>query len=109
MIHSGRDFDFIFMTERGIAVPRGTRPFSDFYDWPSNVSDDDLVPLRPVLCKIVQRTLAACDSFTATLLGHILVPVEMAPGLRLYSRGFHDEELAAIPETVEKSLWCQDT
>jgi hypothetical protein len=107
IVHSGAEpADIIFTTDRGFAIPRREKPFCDLYDWPPECElPNQLVPLRPVLCTIVQSTRNACDGFAKVLTENIQLPPEAAPGLHYYSRSTHDNELSQIDAVLAKSLW----
>jgi len=55
---------------------------------------------------MVQATRNACDSFADVLAKVVQLPEELAPGLKLYSRGLHDKELSEIDDVVTHSKWC---
>lgn len=97
----------LFVTDRGFAIFRDLKPFSELYQWPVECElPNHLVPLRPVVCRIIQSTRDACDSFAKYLLDNVQLPPEIAPGFRYYSRGEHDCELTLVPKILKDSLWC---
>jgi len=107
LVHRGATVELIFVTDRGFAVQKSCAPFADLHEWScESVLPNNLVPLRPVLCRMVQATRNACDSFADVLAKVVQLPEELAPGLKLYSRGLHDKELSEIDDVVTHSKWC---
>lgn len=108
LLHRGESpAEIIYVTERGFAIDRHEKPFSELYEWPVECElPNRLVPLRPVLCRIIQITLQACDRFAKVLIDHVQLPPEAVPGLHYYSRSDHDKELSQIPTVLAQSLWC---
>jgi hypothetical protein len=97
----------LYSTERGYAIHRWEKPWCSFYEWPTEVElPNQLVPIRPVLCSIISKVIAATDSFAQVLEGTIQLPNPLFPGFHFFSRGFYDLELSEISDVLEHSWWC---
>jgi hypothetical protein len=108
LAHSGHSpIEALFCTERGFAIFRKERHWCELYDWPKEVElPNELVPLRPVLCTMVWAIVAATDTFAQILTKTIVLPGELFPGLRYFSRGYHDHEFIKMDKVLEHSWWC---
>jgi hypothetical protein len=97
----------LYSTERGYAIHRWEKPWCSFYEWPKDVElPNQLVPIRPVLCSIISKVIAATDSFAQVLEGTIHLPNPLFPGFYFFSRGYYDRELSEISQVLEHSWWC---
>jgi hypothetical protein len=107
LVHSGANaVEMLFVADNGFAISKELRPFCDLYQWPEGCEIlNGLVPLRPVLCLLIQRVLDACCDFAAMIQTLVQFPTEMAPGLRLYSRGCFDQELSEVPSVIATGAW----
>jgi hypothetical protein len=106
MVHHGSSIELIFSSDRGFAVLRHSDPFGGLHDWPSECElPNALVPIRPVLARIVKNTLGACDDFTATWSSSIGMPADVAPNLKFYSRGTNDREFHCLDDAIANSRW----
>jgi len=106
IVHRGSTIEMIFSTDQGFAVSRDNDPFGGLYNWPSTCElPNSLVPIRPALATMVFKTIAACDDFAATLSTSVVMPGDLAPGLRLYSRGINDREFVVIKASMAQSQW----
>jgi hypothetical protein len=106
IVHNGSTIDLVFSTEHGFAVSRQNDPFNGLFDWPVECElPNSLVPLRPALATMVKNTIYACNDFCATLLASISMPDELAPGLKLYSRGINDHEFVVLDESIANAHW----
>jgi hypothetical protein len=108
MAHGGGSpVKILFCAERGYAIQRGEKPWCDLYDWPKEVEvQNGLVPIRPAICTIIWNTVTVTDSFAQVLERTIEFPKELFPGLKYYSRGYHDREFHQIGEVLTNSWWC---
>lgn len=108
MAHGGRNaVDLLFAAERGFAIQRGHDLWCGFYEWPKAVElPNQIVPLRPALCAIIQNVIAATDSFAKLLEESIVLPDPLFPGLSFFSRGCHDQEFHEIDDVLRHSWWC---
>lgn len=106
--HRGDEaMEIVFSTERGHAIRRNEPIWGELYDWPLAVElPNQLVPLRPLLHSVIARVIKVTDSFADVLEGTIGLAQELYPGLRLFSRGYHDSELAQMEDVLKHSWWC---
>lgn len=105
-MHGGVTLDLIFVTEHGFAVPRDLAPFSGFGVW----TDEHMLPnalcsLRPAIGYLIQETLRACEDYAATVQSIIQFPPPVAPGLRLFLRGYFNRELMDCISAIESCAW----
>ncbi len=106
IVHHGWTVGMVFSTDRGFAVSRNNDPFGGLYDWPSECElPNALVPIRPALATMVSKTIAACGDFATALSASVGLPGDLAPGLRLYSRGTNDGEFVVLGAVIAQSLW----
>jgi hypothetical protein len=109
MAHGGGSAaKIIFCDERGYGIFRSEKYWRDLYDWPKEVEvENGIVPIRPAICAIVRNTITVTDSFADVLERIIQLPKELFPGLKYFSRGYHDNELRQIDEVLKHSWWCE--
>lgn len=106
IIHRGSTFEVVYVTERGFAVHEKLRPFCDFGVWDEpHKLPNGLCSLRPAASYVVLRTLEACDRFSRRLESCIQFPPPIAPGFRIFVRGFCNHELASVNEVIGRCLW----
>jgi len=106
IVHHGKWFELIFVTDRGFAIPQDTQPFSSFGVWrDQDLLPNDLASFRPVLAHIVTSTLNACELFTRTMQGTIQFPPDIAPDHNLYIRGPHNGALIKMKTILEGNPW----
>jgi hypothetical protein len=106
IVHSGRDFEFIFVTQKGFAVRADTEPFASFGVWnEEHMLPNRLASLRPVVSHVITATLLACEDFAQTIQQIIRFPPEIAPGFKLFMRGAHTEQLLAMKDVLKYCSW----
>ncbi|MBI4744440.1 MAG: hypothetical protein HY776_06445 [Actinobacteria bacterium] len=106
IVHRGSTVEVIFSTDRGFAVSRDDDPFDGLYDWPAECElPNSLVPIRPALATMVKNTMDACNTFATMLSATIAVPDELAPNLKLFTRGTNDQEFQTLDAAIIHSLW----
>ena len=107
--HSGSmPFKELYYTDRGYAINPSEQPWSAFYDWPSESKNAaGLVPLRALLCAIIECIILYTDDLAVRLNEAINFPKELFPGLTLYSRGCYDEELYEMKYAARDAWWCE--
>jgi hypothetical protein len=109
VVHGGRSLQFVFSCERGFAVHRTAVQNIGFYTWPHGCeTETDLLPLRPLLLRIVLVVLAMMDDFAVTIASHLRQREDAAPGLRLYSRGPHYAALKDSHSAVANGRWDRE-
>ena len=107
IVHGGINaVEMLFVTERGFAINRGQEPYCNLYQWTVDCDlPNSLVPLRPVLCNVIRKVRDVCDSFAAVVQGVGKFPGDLAPSLKFFSRGCHDNELSNVDRVVDDCLW----
>ena len=109
VVHGGRSLEFVFSCEPGFAVHRTAVQNIDLYSWPRGCeTETDLLPLRPLLLRIVLVVLAMTDDFAVTIASHLRQREDAAPGLRLYSRGPHYAALKDSHGAVANGRWDRE-
>jgi len=105
-MHGGVTLNQVFVTEKGFAIPRRMPPFRDFGVWTvEHMLPNELCSLRPAVGYLIRETLRACEDYAVTCQSVIQHPPPMAPGLRLYARGYFNEALSACLKSVEHCEW----
>jgi hypothetical protein len=108
IIHSGKDFNSIFVTEKGFAVYANVEPFASFGVWnKEHMLPNKLASLRPVIAYIIIETLAACEDFAQMIQKVIQFPSEIAPGFKLFIRGYHNHQLLAMKDVLTNCSWWE--
>jgi hypothetical protein len=106
LVHHGSPVDPIFSTDRGFAVHESTLPFATFNVWSADHKQaNGLCSLRPVIAYLIHHTLAACEDFTRTIERLVLFPPPLAPGFRIFLRGYYTIELARNYDVMQNSRW----
>lgn len=106
VVHSGRDLRAIFVTERGFAVSADFQPFASFGVWSDqNMLPNRLASLRPVVAYVITETLRACEDFVQSISREIYFPPEIAPGFKLFLRGFHNRHLIEMKSVLSECRW----
>lgn len=109
IVHEGEDYRFIFVTERGFAVPDNIEPFASFGIWnEEHKMQNGLSSLRAALAYVIIETFEACEDFADTLVRSIQLPPDIVPGYDLYLRGQHNHELTKLHNILENSLWWDE-
>lgn len=97
IIHRGSQVQTIYSGESGLLVSETIRPFVSMNIWREDEKEPNgLVPLVPALGVVIRNTLAACEDFSATVQQVIEFPSPIAPGMKLYMRGYFNEAFAAL-------------
>ncbi len=108
VVHSGRDFKSIFVTEKGFAVKADEMPFASFGVWTEDhMLPQSLASLRPIVAHVITETICACEDFTQVIQKIVHFPPEIAPKFNLYIRGYHNRQLLAMKGVLEKCLWWE--
>lgn len=97
IVHNGSQVQTIFSGDSGYLVNLNFKPFGDMKVWrEADKLNNDLVPLMPALGMVAFKTLLVCEDFSAMMENTFEFPEPIAPGMRLYSRGYFDEHFAAV-------------
>ena len=108
VVHSGRDFKSIFVTEKGFAVSADTKPFCLFGVWnKEHMLPNRLASLRPVVSYVITETLRACEDFSQSIQSVIQFPPEIAPGFKLFLRGYHNRHLMEMKTVLNECKWWE--
>ncbi len=108
VVHHGKDFNSIFVTEKGFAVSADAEPFVSFGVW----NDEHMLPnrlasLRPIVAHVITETLRSCEDFADVIKKIICFPPEIAPGFRLFLRGYHNRQLLAMNDVLANCSWWE--
>jgi hypothetical protein len=104
--HRGHEFKFIYVTEKGFAVDNDQQPFASFNIWnEEHMLHNGLSSLRPAIAYVIIKTLTACEDFSNTIQQIIQFPPDIAPGFKLFLRGYHNKELLNMNEILENCMW----
>lgn len=105
-MHGGATIKLIFVTDKGFAVPRTLRPFSDFNVWnEEHMQPNELCSLRPAIGHLLIETLRACEDYASTCAEAIVHPPPVAPELRLLARGHFNQALKGYIDSIETCDW----
>lgn len=110
IIHRGHSSPGIFTTERGFCVNPDAKAFRGF-DWKEEHRyNKNIVSLLPWLARTITQTIFACNNITAALASAISFPPEIAPGYRIFVRGYNNQALFDLV-SVDRggSPWWNDT
>ncbi len=106
VVHSGKDFSSIFVTNRGFAVSADIQPFAAFGVWNTeHMLPNRLASLRPAIAHVITETFRACEDFAQVIQGVIRFPPEIVPGFRLFLRGYHTAQLHAMKDVLRNCEW----
>lgn len=104
--HRGSSIEMIFSTEQGFAVREDQVPFSEYGVWTKEHKlNNSLCSLRPAIGYIIHETLAACETFSKTIESVIQFFRPIAPGLKLFMRGYFNRSLIDTVTTVDECKW----
>jgi len=107
-VHSGKDFNSIYVTEKGFAVSAEIEPFASFGVWnEEHMLPNRLASLRPIIAHVITQSHRACEDFTQMIQKIIRFPPEIAPGFRLFLRGFHNHHLLAMEDVLANCSWWE--
>lgn len=104
--HGGLTPETIFTTPRGFAVNSDAKPFAQFGVWKEETfMPNKLAPIKPVLAHIVRETFRSMTKFAQAIAGEIQFPEEIAPGYRVFMRGYYIDRLARLTDYIETEPW----
>jgi hypothetical protein len=94
LVHRGHRVQTIFRGDTGFLITNRLGSFRDINIWrETEVIENGLAPLAPVLNLIIHGTLAACEDFAITLSRSIKWFEPTVPGMKLHMRGYFVENL----------------
>jgi hypothetical protein len=107
MIHSGsQSVEMLFTTERGYAIKKDERFWTDVYTWPEDAElHNNLYPIRPAICSIVWLIINSTTTLAQMLETTFKGPKPMFPGLKYFSRGFYDNVFVELEDVLTHSWW----
>jgi hypothetical protein len=95
--HNGSQIQSIFTGTHGFQIAKALRPFHDMDIWrPDERETNEVVPLMPALGVVISRTLGACEEFSQIFSRIIAFPPPIAPGMRLFMRGYFNQSFNLI-------------
>lgn len=96
IIHHGSKVQSLFSNESGFFIQHSLRPFSNMNIWRGEeILKNNLAPLLPALGVVAYKTISACEDFSSTIEKIIQFPPPIAPGMRLFMRGYFNESFSA--------------
>ncbi len=103
VIHGGKNPSTIFVTEKGFCI-RGDSPEFQLFDiWKNeHWENQDLVSLKPLISYLVTQTIVICDGLIDAFARNICFPEEIAPGYKIFVRGFHN---GALTRLIRNGPW----
>lgn len=109
--HRGSQVQSIFEGNDGFLIRKALVPFRDIDIWrPEERTETELVPLLPVLGYVISKTLGVCEDFSLTIERIINLLPPIAPGMRLFMRGYFNEGLmAALDDIKERTATASQT
>jgi hypothetical protein len=104
--HRGSSIEMIFSTEKGFAVRENQVPFSRYEIWTEeHKQKNGLCSLRPAIGYTIHETLSACETFSTTIDSIIQFPPPLVPGLKLFMRGYFNQNLIETIKSVDECKW----
>jgi|CXWL01.1.fsa_nt_gi hypothetical protein len=105
--HGGLTPQIIFTTPKGFAVAADSKHFSEFKTvWREGTFlPNRVAPLKPVLAHIVLETLECMGRFVQAIAKEIAFDSEIAPGYRVFIRGYYTARLAKLADYIENDPW----
>lgn len=97
VVHNGSYAGSVFENEKGFLIQKGKKPFANLDLWRSDeIFANDLAPLLPAIGYMIMHTIDALENFTQMLERNFAFPEPLVPGMKLYMRGYYDQELATL-------------
>jgi hypothetical protein len=102
VVHRGSSVQIIFEGDTGFLIRETLVPFSVLPIWKADErTETGLVPLFPALGYLVSETLGVCEDFSLTIERIIDLLPPIAPGMRLFMRGYFNEVLITALEDIK--------
>jgi hypothetical protein len=109
IVHHGSRVQTIFVAEKGFLIANYLKPFSDMKIWYGEEKEPNgLVPLRPALGAIIYQTLSACEEFAIVTSKIVQFPLPVVPGMKLFVRGYFNDQFAAILQNARERMLALD-
>jgi hypothetical protein len=111
IVHRGSQVQGIFEGNDGFLIRKALVPFRDIDIWrPEERTETELVPLLPALGYVISETLGVCEDFSLTIGRIIDLLPPIAPGMRLFMRGYFNEVLiGALDDVKERTAAATQT
>lgn len=106
IVHSGRDFDCVFVVENGFAISTDAAPFSGMDIWcDSNTLPNNLGSLKSAACHVILTTLRALESVIIEFQSVIQFPPPVVPDYAIFICGPNIKHLAAVAAGIQDDPW----
>jgi hypothetical protein len=103
--HRGSSTGLILATGSSFAVADSLAPFAGFNVWrDEDRQSNGFCSLAPAIGYLVHQTIAVCDDFSRTIEKVVMFEAPVAPGLKLFMRGFFNGNLISNFELLERIL-----
>lgn len=97
ILHSGKGFDLVFVTQSGFGVPTDRFPFDSMPIWnDSNTKSNNIGSFVSVAHHLVRKVLRALDDLADVLPQVVQFPPDLAPRVRVFLTGDHVPQLVAL-------------
>ena len=101
-VHYGETQGLLFVTDRGFAVDKNSEPFAGWDVWDADSISGNLASLRPVFQHMMLSTFGAFTAFASLMAEKIAFPLPVAPGYRMFIRGYHN---GALKRALSGAKW----
>ena len=92
-VHWGANAGLLYVNDRGFAVNKNSAQFARWAVWDADSISGDLASLRPVFQYMMSSTFDAFNAFASLIQQSIACPSPVAPGYRMFIRGYHNGAL----------------
>ena len=105
--HGGLTPQLVFTTPKGFGVNADSKSFAQFGIWKEETFlPNRIAPLKPVMAFIVGQSLQSMVRFAQALAGETaFAGGEIAPGYRVFMRGYYIDRLARLSDYIERDSW----
>ncbi len=101
-VHWGANAGLLYVNDRGFAVNKNSEPFARWAVWDADSISGNLASLRPVFQYMMLSTFDAFDAFASLMEQRIACPSPVAPGYRMFIRGYHN---GALTRALSGAKW----
>lgn len=106
IVHSGKGFESIFITEKGFAVATDKAPFSSLSIWnDKNTQPNNLGSIRSIVSYSALNTISALEEYTYVIQRIISFPEDIAPNHKIFIRGPHVQKLIEANSYLDENAW----